>query len=139
MRDLLVFLIFLGAVFFAVGEWRGWYLGVPSQTPVFVYKKDYVANASRRTINLDHLPFSVSGEVQSGTVTVAVYYERPVSYQRGTSPLPEQKVFERSFGRGQRVALDQVLAEGTGIYRVQLQFEDATGLFRVGLPTASQL
>jgi hypothetical protein len=139
MRDLLVFCIIVGVLFFGVGEWRGWYLGVPSQTPVYVYKKSHVATATRRTINLDHLPLSVAGDVQQGNVTVAVYYERPFSYQTGQAPRAEAKVFERSFTRGQRISLNQVLAQGQGIYRVQLQFEDATGLFRVDLPTAAEL
>ncbi|MEX2535373.1 MAG: hypothetical protein WD273_07185 [Trueperaceae bacterium] len=139
MRDLLLFFIVLGVVFFGVGEWRGWFLGVPSQTPVYVYKKHHIANATRRTINLDHLPVKVTGDLQEGDVTVAVFYERPVSYQTGRDPLPEAKVFERSFSSGERVAIDRVFSEGQGIYRVQLEFEDATGLFRVNLPTASQL
>jgi hypothetical protein len=139
MRDWLVFCIVAGVVFFGVGEWRGWYFGIPSQTPVFVYKKDHVASATRRTINLDYLPLSVSGDVQQGNVTVAVYYERPVSFQTGQAPKPEVKVFERSYSKGQRIALNQVVAEGYGIYRVQLEFEDATGLLRVKLPTAAEL
>ncbi|HEX7004855.1 MAG TPA: hypothetical protein VF168_11790 [Trueperaceae bacterium] len=139
MRDFLVTCIVLGVIFFAVGEWRGWYVGIASQTPMYVYKKDYVAEATRKTINSDSLPFEVSGSVQQGRVTVAVFYERPFSYQTGVPALPEVKVFEQTYGRGERIALDQVLAEGRGIYSVQLQFEDATGLFRVSLPTAAEL
>lgn len=139
MRDLFLFCIVLGVAFFGVGEWRGWYLGVASQTPVYVYKKSHVATASRRTINLDHLPLSVAGDVQKGNVTVAVFFERPFSYQSGQAARAEEKVFERSFSRGQRIDLNQVLAQGQGIYRVQLQFEDATGLFHVNLPTAAEL
>ena len=139
MRDLLVFCIVLGVVFFGVGEWRGWYLGIASQTPLYVYKKDFVAEATRRTINSDHLPLVVSGNVQQGNVTVAVYYERPFSYQTGRQPLPESKVFERNYARGERIALDETLSEGQGIYRVQLQFDDSTGLFRIRLPTAAEL
>lgn len=139
MRDLLVSCIVFGVVFFAFGEWQGWYLGVPSQTPVYVYKKSRVASATRRTINRDSLPLVVSGDVQQGNVTVSVYYERPFSFQSGQASRPDVKVFERSFAKGQRISLDQVLAEGFGIYRVQLEFEEATGLFRVSLPTAAEL
>lgn len=139
MRDLLVSCIVLGVLFFGVGEWQGWYLGVPSQTPVYVYKKSRIATATRRTINTDHVPLVVSGDVQQGSVTVAVYYERPFSFQSGRASHPDTKVFERVFSKGQRVALNQVIAQGVGIYRVQLEFEDATGLFRVKLPTAAEL
>jgi hypothetical protein len=139
MRDLIVTAIVCAVIFFGVGEWRGWYLGVPSQTPVFVYKKDHVANASRRTINLDHLPLDVSGKVQQGKVTVSVYFERPFSYQTGQQPQAETKVFEQSFGQGQRVMLRQDIARGEGIYRIELAFEDATGLFKVRLPTTAAL
>ena len=139
MRDLLVFCIVLGVVFFGVGEWRGWYLGIASQTPMYVYKKDFTAEATRRTINSDRLPFEVSGSVQQGSVTVAVFYERPFSYQTSAQALPQTKVFEQRFSQGERISLDQVLAEGHGIYSVQLQFEDATGLFRMELPTGAEL
>lgn len=139
MRDLFVFCIVLGVLFFGVGEWRGWYLGVASQTPVYVYKKDFVTHATRRTINRDSMPLVVSGDVQRGNVTVSVFFERPISFQTSQQPQPEQKVFERTFSRGQRIDLDQVLAEGHGIYRVQLRFDDATGLFQVRLPTSAQL
>jgi hypothetical protein len=139
MRDLLVFCVVAAVVFFGVGEWRGWYLGIPSQTPIYVYKKSHDASATRRTINLDYLPLNVSGDVQDGSVTVAVYYERPFSYQTSRAARPETRVFERSYTKGQRISLNQVVAEGQGIYRVLFEFQDATGFFRLKLPTAAEL
>lgn len=139
MREKLLTLLLLGALFLGVGEWRGWFLGVPSQTPVFVYKKDYVASAARRTINRDDLPFSVSGDVQRGDVTVVVYFERPYSFQTNQAAQPERKVFERTFSEGQRLDLAETIRQGRGIYRVELAFEDATGLFRMTMPTSAEL
>jgi hypothetical protein len=139
MRDLLVFCVVAAVVFFGVGEWRGWYLGIPSQTPLVVYKKSHVATATRRTINLDYLPLDVSGDVQDGSVTVVVYHERPFSYQTSRAARPETKVFERSYAKGQRIAINEPVSQGPGIYRVQFEFEDATGFFRLKLPTGAEL
>lgn len=139
MRDFLVFSVVAGILFLAVGEWRGWYLGIPSQTPMYVYKKDHVAAATRRTINLDRMPVRVTGSVQQGEVTVSVYHERPFSYQTSQPAKPETKVFERKFSRGQRIALNESINQGYGFYRVQLEFDDATGYFSVKLPTNAEL
>lgn len=139
MRQLLVFAAVLAIVFFAVGEWRGWYLGIAGQTPILVYKKDHVAEIDRRTITLDHLPVTISGEVRNGTVRVTVIYERPASFQTGAAALPAQTVLERSFAAGQEITIDELVQEGQGDYTIRLEFEDATGLFRVRVPPAAQL
>lgn len=139
MRDFLVFCVVTGVLFFGVGEWRGWYLGIPSQTPMFVYKKDHVASATRRTINLREMPVRVTGSVQEGEVTVVVFHERPFSYQTSQPAKPETKVFERKFSRGQRIAINESIDQGYGFYRVALEFEDATGYFSMKLPTNAEL
>lgn len=41
MKTLLGWIVVLSVIFFGVGEFAGgWYLGVPSQTPLLVYKKN---------------------------------------------------------------------------------------------------
>jgi hypothetical protein len=62
-----------------------------------------------------------------------------MSIQTGASALPEKVVFERSFSRGQRVAINELVQEGRGNYRVEIMFEEATGVFRLRLPTAAEL
>ncbi|UCH26742.1 MAG: hypothetical protein JSV66_03590 [Trueperaceae bacterium] len=126
-------------VFFGVGEWRGWYLGVPAQTPMFIYKKDHVALATRRTINTEHLPFEVSGKVQRGNVKLEVLYELTASFQNRTKGAPERSLFEQVYTKGQTIAINERFEAGKGIYRVRLTFSDATGLFSLKLPTSSQL
>ena len=139
MRDFLIFLVVLAIVFFAVGEWRGWYLGVPSSTPVFVYKKDYTSETSRRTINVDALPIRVSGRVSQGIVRVEIIYERPSSFQQGTRGEAAEQIFEEVYRQGQSIAINEVFDAGGGIYTIVLHFEEATGLFRLRLPPSSQL
>ena len=139
MRDFLIFLAVVAAIFFGVGEWRGWYLGVPSQTPMFVYQKDYVAEASRRTINRDELPVKLVGRVRQGRVTVAVVYEDVGSFQAGRAAGGSEVVFEETYREGQLIALNESFEEGRGIYRVRLDFDDATGVFRLELPKAAEL
>ncbi len=139
MRDFLIFVVVVVAIFFGIGEWQGWLLGVPGQTPVFVYKKDAVSVATRRTINRNDLPFEVEGRVNRGKVTVEGYYEQGASFQTGAAGRPEQLVFKEAYTEGQRIDLEEVMRQGTGTYRVRLVFEDATGLFRVRVPRSSEL
>lgn len=139
MRDFLVFVAILAAIFFGIGEWQGWYLGVPGQTPVFVYKKDAAAFATRRTLTRNDLPYRVSGDLRRGRVTVEGYYQQAASFQTGAAASPEQLVFRETFTAGQAVDLAGQMRRGTGVYRLRLVFEDATGLFRVELPKSSEL
>jgi hypothetical protein len=139
MRDFLIFVAILAAVFFGIGEWQGWYLGIPGQTPVFVYKKDAAGELTRRTINRNDFPFEVSGTVRRGKVTVEGYYQQGASFQANTPAGPEQRVFKREYGVGQRIDLQDTMRQGTGYYRIRLVFEDATGLFRVKVPRGSEL
>src|SRR5690554_4229476 len=125
MRQLLGFAVVVAIVFFAVGEWRGWYLGVAGQTPVFVYKMDHVAEIRRRTMTLDHLPVEISGEVRAGSVRVTVIYQRPASFQTGAAALPPQTVLERSFGTGQELDIDELVQEGQGDYTIRMEFDQA--------------
>ncbi len=139
MRDLLGFLLILVIVFFVVGELRGWYLGVPTQTPVFVYKKDFSATTTRRTILRTDMPLRFSGNVNRGTVTVSVAYERPESFQTSQGAAPPRVIFERTFTAGQRAFVDEVFTNGGGVYRVTVRYQDATGLFRVQMPGGQDL
>lgn len=90
MRGLLQFIAFLTVIFFVVGELLGgWFLGVPPQTPVFVYKKSHAANVERRALMASQFTFSVEGEVRRGTVTVEGFYERPPAFRTPASrPCP---------------------------------------------------
>lgn len=139
MRGLLTFLIFLAVIFFVVGETRGWYLGFPTQTPILLYKMDHSAETARRTVSRDDMPVSFSGEVRRGSVTVQVRYQRPSSFQTGAAAGNEQVLFEQTFNQGQRIAIDRLFELGGGIYTVDVTYEDATGLFRLGMPDGVDL
>jgi hypothetical protein len=139
VRDIVIFLLILVGIYFAVGEWRGWYLGVPGQTPVVLYKKDHYARTPVRTVVRDDMPLSVNGQVRAGSVKVQVFYERPASFQTNAPGLPERMIHESTYTRGQRIALNEVFAEGRGIYTVAMTYEDASGTFRFGFPRPSEL
>lgn len=139
MRDIVIFFLFIAAVFLGVGEWRGWYLGVPGSTPVIVYKMDHRAVTERRTVNRDDMAMAMAGQVRRGSVTVQVTYERPISIQTGAAPLPERVVFEQVYRTGQRVNIDQIFDEGPGVYRLRVTYVDVTGNFTFRFPSASQL
>ena len=139
MRQLLVFLVIVGVALFAIGEWRGLYLGILGQTPVVAYKTDHTAQSTRRTLNATSLPVNLTGELRDGTLTVTVLFERPGSFQTGAAATASQTVYERTYRRGERVALNELIQEGTGVYTVRLDFEQATGWFRLRLPTGAQL
>ncbi len=139
MRDLIIFVLILVGIFFAIGEWRGWYLGIPNQTPIFVYKNDHHARTPVRTVTRSDMPIEVSGEVRRGTVRVQVLFESPASFQTGAAAQPQRTVFDQTFSRGQRIALNQVFAEGRGIYTIAMTYNDASGTFRINYPISSQL
>lgn len=139
MRDLIIFVLILAGIFFAVGEWRGWYLGIPNQTPVLVYKNDHYARTPIRTVTRSDMPIEISGQVRHGSVRVQVMFESPASFQTGAAAVPERIVFDQTYARGQRVAVNQVFSEGRGIYTIVMTYDDASGTFRFTYPPASQL
>jgi hypothetical protein len=139
MRGFLIFVVFLAAVFFGVGEFKGWTLGIPSQTPLMVYKSDSWLGAIRRTANRQDFPFTVSGKVNAGKVRIEGYYELPTSFQTGKAGKPEKLVFEEEFSKGQTINISETLKNGQGQYRLKILFENATGVFRVKVPKGIEL
>ncbi len=139
MRDLLGFILVLAAIFFVVGELRGWYLGVPTQTPILLYKMDHVAETSRRTVMRDDMPVRFGGDVRRGTVTVTVLFERPTSFQTGRQGQAETKLFERTYRTGERIAMSELFELGGGVYTVRVAYQDATGVFRLEMPGGPDL
>jgi hypothetical protein len=139
MRGLLMFVVFLAAVFFSVGEFKGWTVGIPAQTPLMVYKSDSWLGATRRTVNRQDFPFTVSGKVNAGKVRVEGYFEVPTSFQSGKAGKPEKLVFEEEFSKGQTISISETLKNGQGQYRLKILFQDATGVFRVKVPKGIEL
>jgi hypothetical protein len=139
MRGLLMFVVFLAAVFFGVGEFKGWTVGIPAQTPLMVYKSDSWLGATRRTVNRQDFPFTVSGKVNAGKVRVEGYFEVPTSFQSGKAGKPEKLVFEEEFSKGQTISIIETLKNGQGQYRLKILFQDATGVFRVKVPKGIEL
>ncbi len=141
MRGSLQLLAVAVVIFFGVGEFLGgWYLGLAPQTPVFVYNNTHTTVVTRRALTEGAFTFSVDGQVRGGTVTVEGLYERPASYQNpGQATLPPRRLFGARFGPGERVKITETLKAGTGVYRVRVTFEEATGLFRVTVPSSSGL
>jgi hypothetical protein len=139
VRGFLMFAVFLGAVFFGVGEFRGWTVGIPSQTPILAYKSEGSVGATRRTVNRQDFPFTVSGKVNAGKVRVEGYFEVPTSFQSGKAGKPEKLVFEEEFSKGQSINISETLKNGQGQYRLKILFQDATGVFRVKVPKGIEL
>lgn len=139
MRDFLIFVVLVTIAFFAIGETVGWQIGVPGQTPVYVYKQDGMASATRRTIRRDSLPVEVEGRVRDGAVTVRVIYQDVGSFQTNRGASSPEVVYEEVFQEGRIVALNELFEEGAGEYRVELHFSGATGLFRMPMPTSAEL
>jgi hypothetical protein len=139
MRGFLILVVMLAAIFFGIGEWKGWMVGVPGQIPLMVYKSEATASAMRRTVNRQDLPFSIKGTVKSGTVKVEAYYGIPDSFQSGKKGKPEKIIFEEVFSQGQSIDLSETLKNGQGEYRLRIIFDNATGIFNVKLPKGTEL
>jgi len=139
MRDTVIFLLILAGIVIGIGEWRGWYVGIPNQTPILVYKNDHVATTAIRTVTRRDMPIEVSGQVRHGSVRVQVHFESPASFQTGAAAIPRRTIYDETFSRGQRLTLNQVFAEGGGIYTIVMTYQDASGTFRISYPVSSQL
>ena len=141
MRSFLQFAVFMAVVFFVVGEFLGgWYLGVPPQTPVFLYKKTTTATLTRRALLGQQFPFAVEGRLSRGTLLVEGVYERPESFQNQSQQVKAPKVyFTETFNEGERIALNEVLKQGPGVYTLRFTYDDASGTLRIDLPTNNEL
>ena len=138
MRDLVIFIILLVVIFFGVGEWRGWYLGNPPQTPMFVYKKDYTFEKEWDFLRMNHFPFNYEGKVRRGSVTVEVYYERKRSTQNPNDPVvPKRLIYQENFGQGQTINITEDFTQGLGQYSAVIAFSDASGTFNMEIPSAN--
>jgi hypothetical protein len=139
MRELLGFLVFLTIIFFVVGETVGWNVGVPGATPVGIYKRSGTITAERDTVRANGMDIGVSGRVRNGEVEVVIIYQDTGSFQSNRPPEPAEVIFERTYRRGERIAIDELFDEGRGEYRVTLRFLDATGLFTIRFPPNVEL
>lgn len=139
MKELLGFVAVMAGLFFGVGEFKGWTLGLPSQMPVMVYKSDGNVTAERRLTTATQLPFEMTGQVKRGSVTVQAFHQTAGSYQQQKAAGKEQAVFEQTFTKGETINLKEILANGNGNYRIEFKFNDATGVFNVDLPKGSEL
>jgi hypothetical protein len=126
------------AVFIGVGEWRGWYLGVPGSTPVVVYKMDHRAVSTPHG-HADRHADRHGGSGASGHGHGAGHPRAPRASRPGPSALPERVVFEQVYRAGQRIVLNQTFDEGGGVYRLRVTYADASGTFTFRLPPSSQL
>ncbi len=131
MRALLQFLGFCFIVFFVVGEFQGWYVGLATQTPMLVYKVDKAVEVSRDVHFEDQFDFDLRGKVSDGVVRVEAFFEIPPSFQAGTAGKAPKKVFDETFATGQDIQIDKILKSGKGRYTVRILYEDATGIFRM--------
>ncbi len=131
MRALLQFLGFCFIVFFIVGELRGIYAGMATQTPMLLYKGTQAVEVSRDVLYEDDFDFDIKGKVNDGTVRVEAFFEIPPSFQAGTAGRAPKKVFEQEFGTGENIQLNEILKSGKGRYTVRILYDKATGIFRM--------
>ena len=139
MKELLGFIAVMAALFFGIGETKGWTVGLPSQMPVMVYKSDGSVLAKRRLTTAKELPFEMKGEVKNGRVTVRAFHQKGGSFQSGQQAGTERPIFDETFTQGQTIRLNELFRNGDGNYRIELAFDEATGVFNVTMPKGSEL
>jgi hypothetical protein len=139
MRPLLQFLGFCFIVFFAVGEFQGWYVGFPPSSPMLLYKMDREVNI-RRDVTLENdFSFDLRGRVRDGSVQVEAFYEIPPSFQQGGKGKLPKKVFDEVFSRGEQIDISKLIKSGQGRYTVRIVYHDTTGVFRLEASGEGQL
>jgi hypothetical protein len=139
MRPLLQFAGFCFIVFFAVGELQGWYVGMPPNTPMYLYKMDKTVNIVRDVKYADELDVSMNGKVNRGSVLVEVFFEIPPSFQNGSTGTKPKLLYSEEFYVGQRLNVAEYIKKGKGRYTVRLTYNDVTGTFKLKLPRESEL
>jgi hypothetical protein len=131
MRALLQFLGFCFIVFFIVGEFRGWYVGMATQTPMLLYKGSQAVEVTRDVLYEDQFDFDLRGKINNGNVHVEAFFEIPPSFQAGTTGKAPKKVFDETYSIGQDIQLNEILKSGKGRYTVRIIYENVTGIFRM--------
>jgi hypothetical protein len=138
MRDIVIFLLLIVAVFIGIGEWRGWYLGVPG-----THARRRVQDGPPRGHRRPHRHPLRHADPHGGsrapwTVTVEVTHERPASFQTGEARSRSASCTSRPSARA-RGSRSDVFEAGRGIYRVRVTYADVSGTFRFTLPAPSEL
>lgn len=138
MKGFFQFAIVAAIIFFGVGEWRGWNVGVMPQTPLFLYKTTSSRSTVRRITGFaPGLEFNLSGQLSRGSMRMVVTFERPDSVQTARDDaVPLEQVYEIEFLANQPIVASEFLELGTGFYRFRLFFNDATGRVSLDLPTS---
>lgn len=139
MRPLLQFAGFCFIVFFLVGELQGWYVGMPPNTAMYLYKMDKVVSVVRDVKFTNELELGVDGKVNRGNVLVEVFFEIPPSFQSGTGGTKPKLIYSEEFYEGQRLNISEYLKKGKGRYTVRFTYVDATGSFQLKLPGKNEL
>ncbi len=138
MRDNIIGLIVLTGVFFGIGEWRGWNIGLAGQTPIFVYKKVAQSRVVRRVRVEDSLPFHLNGQIKNGDLTVKGFFKTAANFETSAREGKEKLLFKQNFVKGQKIDLEKVLRAGKGIYIIELDFHETTGLFNLKVKKAAK-
>ena len=138
MRDNIIGLVVLIGVFFGIGEWRGWNIGLAGHTPIFVYKKVAQTRVVRRVRVEKSLPFHLNGQVKNGDLTVKGYFKTAANFETNAREGKEKLLFKQQFLKGQNINLDKVLKAGKGVYVIELDFHETTGLFNLKINKVAQ-
>ena len=139
VRPLLQFFGFVFIVFFIVGELQGWYVGIPPETPMFLYKADHIVSSSRTTKLENSFLLDFNGDVKRGNVLVEVFFEVPASFQGQRKAGKSFRVFHKNFIEGDQIKLKKSIRKGVGRYTVRISYNDTTGIYKLRMPNSNDL
>lgn len=138
MKDNIIGLVVLIGIFFGIGEWQGWNIGMAGHTPVLVYKKDAQVRVIRRVRVDNELPFSFKGTLNNGDLIIKGFYKTPANFEKNTLEGKDKLIFQEEFHKGDKVNIEHILKSGQGIYVIEMDYKEATGFFNLNVAKTRQ-
>ncbi len=138
MRDnIIALLVFLG-IFFGIGEWQGWNIGLAGNTPTLVYKKDAQVRVVRRVRVDDQLPFTFKGNLSDGDLIIKGFFKTAANFETNAHEGKDKLIFKEEFHKGDKVNIEHILKSGKGVYVIELNYKEATGFFNLKIDKTRQ-
>lgn len=122
-----------------MGELQGWYVGIPPEMPMFLYKADHVVSSSRTTKLENSFLLDFRGNVKRGNVLVEVFFEVPASFQGQTKAGKRYRVYHKDFIEGDEININKNIRKGVGRYTVKISYKDTTGIYKLRMPNSNDL
>lgn len=138
MRDNIIALLVFVGLFFGIGEWQGWNIGIAGHTPTLVYKKDAQVRVVRRVRVDNELPFRFKGTLRDGSLIVKGIFKTAANFETNAREGKDKLIFKEEYHKGDKINIEHTLQSGKGVYVIELDYKEATGFFNLDVAKTRQ-